>query len=937
MLPYQQRKGADMSDAKEQARQEIAKLVERFRAFPEKERSHYNEAQMQQSFILPLFRALGWDIENPREVTAEEHVAKGFVDFGFYLNGIPVFYLETKKIPAQIRKPDWAWQAINYSWLKGVTWAVLTDFTTLYVLNSDWRELPFYAQFLSLTWEKYTSNDFDDLWLLSKESMQAHEIDAFAERVGAKKRRVKPTVQEALFSQMTEWRRALFAELKGFNGEWQLPLIDEAVQRLIDRLIFIRTMEDREIEPNRLKAISRQYQEKKNKKANIFSDLQGLFKELDNTYNARLFSTHALDKMEMHAPDLIETIIEGLYTAKGGYAQYDFHLIDSDVLGAVYEQYLGFKLQDPEGKQAIDLSKRTKRKSQGIYYTPQFVVRYIVRQTLGKLLEDGVDPHTIRVLDPACGSGSFLIEAFDVLDRHLALNGTDEDKADPRARRLRILQENIYGVDLDPQAVEVARLNLLLRTAVEREKLPMLNNIREGNSLIDDPAIAGASAFNWQEQFPEVMNNGGFDVIIGNPPYIRAETMPKTHREYWQNSGYYKVIYGRFDIFILFMEQAINLLNSTGKLGYIVPSALLNQNYAKVLRGKILESSSINSIVDSSEYKIFQDASVPTIIITLTKEPEALVRNENSVLVIIQEEYSKGIEPQSNEQYFLNQSIFTTTPNNMFRLELTAVTLDLVRKIEKDSLRFGDICTVITGVVAHDSTTGASKDRLINTKPISSFSKPYIEAKEVGETRYASMQAKRYIEYIPKEMHRPKFPELFESEKILIPDIVGMSGLTAILDRLGIYTNHSFNCCVLKHYLLDVSQRLQITKVDAEISRKYSSAFLVGIINSRLISFYFLKVLGGKMHASPESIRSLPIRPIDFDNPDDVAKHNLMVSLVDKMIVLKKEYADANILFADSRHDLAHQIERLDAEIDKLVYDLYGLSEDEIAIVEGKG
>ncbi|MBZ0315487.1 MAG: N-6 DNA methylase [Anaerolineae bacterium] len=491
-------------DTKEAAREKIGDLVNRFRNTPAKQRDHYNEQQTREYFILPLFRALGWDTENPAEMSAEEQISRGFVDFGFYLNGVVKFYLETKKVSSDLNRPENVKQAINYAWIKGVTWAVLTDFEGLKVLNAEWQDNPERAVVLDLHYADFAEKGFDDLWLLSKESMLAGELDRVAEKFHLKIKKLP--VNQYLLSNLTNWRKELFAEIRGWDKSlWATDAraVDNAIQRLLDRLIFIRTVEDRGIENRLLQPLLRDTRKGKN----LFKEIQSLFRQLDDMYNATLFAEDKIDYLEVHNPGLITKIVNGLYDVGGGtFAFYDFNAIDADVLGAIYEQYLGYKAIDPDAKQAIDFEqeKRRKRKSQGIYYTPQFVVRYIVQNTLGKLLETGVDPYSLRIVDPACGSGSFLIEAFDVLDKWIRTHGSEVDRINHRVRRLRILRECIYGVDLDEQAVEVARLNLLLRATGERGKLPLLTNIRRGNSLIHDPAIAGDAAFDWQTAFPEV-------------------------------------------------------------------------------------------------------------------------------------------------------------------------------------------------------------------------------------------------------------------------------------------------------------------------------------------------------------------------------------------------------------------------------------------------
>ncbi|HHH81675.1 MAG TPA: hypothetical protein ENL35_01650, partial [Chloroflexi bacterium] len=519
------RRRKKLTQSYHQAKIEIERLMERFAKLSARNRKGYNESATRQDCIMPLFRALGWNTEDKREVSPEERVSRGYVDFAFRLHGIPRFFMETKKIPENLEDPRWARQAINYAWLKGVTWAVLTDFEGLKVFNAEWQEaIPARAIFKDLRWEEYLDR-FDDLWLLSRPAMEEGALDRAAEAVGKKVK--KTPVSRQLFTDLTEWRRELFRHLRPYNPAWSVEQIDQAVQRILDRLIFIRTCEDREIEPYRLRPMLRQWRDQGRKK-DLVKQLNALFREFDQVYDTRLFAPHFCEELTSE-PAPFEQIIAGLYEVPGGYGLYDFNAIDADVLGTIYEQYLGHRAQDPEGKQVVD--KRAKRKAQGIYYTPQFVVRYIVGQTLGRLLEerDYEQARQVKVLDMACGSGSFLIEAFDVLDRYLArmrgqqtpLSRFSGEGPGVRAagdmhdyaRRMEILTGNLYGVDLDAQAVEIARLNLLLKAVNQRGRLPELTNIRQGNSLISGTpeeleAAFGVNwrdkhPFNWEEQFPQ--------------------------------------------------------------------------------------------------------------------------------------------------------------------------------------------------------------------------------------------------------------------------------------------------------------------------------------------------------------------------------------------------------------------------------------------------
>jgi type I restriction-modification system DNA methylase subunit len=324
---------------------------------------------------------------------------------------------------------------------------------------------------------------------------------------------------------LKDWRSQLYKSLRGFNPIYSPAQVDEAVLRIINRMIFVRTTEDRQVEPNRLLALLRELEDR-GQMDKLNEKLVELFREFDQTYNSELFARHFSEELYCDRPPL-ENLIRGLY--EKNYVYYNFNALDADVLGTAYEQYLGHMVAESEGETHVE-EKRKKRKSQGIYYTPAFVTKYIVEQTVGCLLEeDGYNPSKPpRVLDMACGSGSFLIEAFDVIDAFVAklrgqAHGERVDIFD-RARQLEVLQNCIFGVDKDAQAVEVARLNLLLRALHSRERLPMLENIHNGDSLHSET---------WEQGFTQIMKEGGFDVIIGNPPYVRIQTLPKSDVDFY--------------------------------------------------------------------------------------------------------------------------------------------------------------------------------------------------------------------------------------------------------------------------------------------------------------------------------------------------------------------------------------------------------------------
>jgi len=922
-----------------EAKIEVERLVERFARLSARNRRRYNEPATRQEFVLPLFRALGWNVEDTREVSPEERVSRGFVDFAFRLGGIPRFFLETKKIPENLEDPRWAQQAINYAWLKGVTWAVLTDFEGLKVFNAEWQEtVPARAIFKDLCWDEYLAR-FDDLWLLSRPAMEEGALDRAAEAVG---RKVKKTpVNRQLFADLTGWRRELFRHLRPYNPQWSIEQIDQAVQRILDRLIFIRTCEDREIEPPHLRPLLRQWYDQ-SRRGDLVAELNQLFRQFDATYDTHLFAPHFCEELKSE-PTPFEMVIQGVHDVPGGYGFYDFNAIDADVLGTIYEQYLGHRAQDPEGKQVVD--KRAKRKAQGIYYTPQFVVRYIVGQTLGRLLEerDYQQARQVKVLDPACGSGSFLIEAFDVLDRYLAgvrgqaapLSRSVGEGPGVRAagdihdfaRRMEILTGNLYGVDLDAQAVEIARLNLLLKAVNQRGELPRLDNVRQGNSLISGTSAELEAAFgpnwrdkhpfNWEEQFPRIMERGGFDVIVGNPPYVRGRSLESAFKAYLMQS--LPAFTANADLYVAFLERAISLLCTGGLMSFIIPRSYLTESYAQASRRRLLQAAEIVEVVDFQGIKVFEDATVSNIVVVIRKGPAS------SIVPI------RHWEQDAHD--LLSTEAILSSSEVSIRPELTGLRQAIIDRAKQVSLLLDDLCYVSYSVAAHSEVENKKKDAYIFDHKKNQKCKHFIEAREIA--RYAIYYSGRWLEYDPKIVRRPGLPELFEAPKIMVRDVVGQKGLICAFDDTKLYADYSVVCLTLKSNLQSVKTRkLKWTPEEVELAQNYSLQYLLGLLNSSLLNFIFKTAIGGGLHVYPSNLRELPIRRINFDDPADVARHDRMVALVEEMLRLQREHAEAEALKEDRRHDLARRIGQLDVEIDVLVYQLYRVTEAERQIIE---
>ncbi len=872
----------------------------------------YNEAQTRNEFIEPLFEYLGWDMRNLRnenEVLTEESTSKGRIDLAFRLNNIPVMFLEAKALKVDLDEWKWAEQAINYSWNKGVTWAVLTDFESIKVFNAEIPPKGISDNlFFEISCRDYLSK-FDQLRLLSKEGFEQGLLSKEAEKWGKLAKRKQ--VGEKLFEDLTIWRSLLS---KGFSKRNKLTQdeLDEGVQRVLDRLIFIRTAEDRDIEPNILLSLLRSW-ESSGSRNKLYRSLSGNFRQFDDGYNSKIFALHYSEEWGID-DDVIAEVIKGLYSTKDGY-RYDFSAISADVLGGIYEQYLGNVLKQAK-KSASVTEAHKKRKSQGIYYTPRYIVDFIVRQTLGEALKNTKpkDISKIKVLDPACGSGSFLTAAYDEI-----LNYYEKHSAKQTLfTKFDILKENIYGVDLDVQAVEITQLNLLLKTLSQRARLPTLqHNIRAGNSLVSmnkenleryfGKDWLDQEPFNYHEGFSEVFRQNGFDAIIGNPPYVQLSmegSIKKGLKEYLIDK--YKSSMGRLNTFGFFIKLGIDLLREDGCLGFIIPNTVLTQDYYEELRNMILDSCVIKGIV-SFEDLPFKDAVVENIVLILRKTQSTTKRNSNKVQIYHIDGLRKFIKTKS-----ITQKLFRESHKSGFNINLKEDTLNLKEKIEKATRPLGDFLDINQAIALKHE-----RAKYLSDKKVNSQYKPVLDGRFIN--RYSLKWNNTYLKYDINAIHSCKREDIFLSEEKLFFRRVG-DRLIATLDNSQFYALNTLVVMNLKN------------KSD------YDLKYFLGLFNSSLINLYYQKFLKSTKTVFSEiqarQVAQLPIKTINFANQTQKSQHDLLCNLAQQMFDLNKELAEAKEN-TDKWNRLKQEIDKIDHKIDEAVYKLYGLTKEEVSIIEG--
>jgi predicted type IV restriction endonuclease len=643
-----------------EAPEAVRKLVERFAEHADSYRSgssgSYNETQIRREFIDPLFKALGWDIDNTaghaeayKDVIHEDAIRIGGAtkapDYCFRIGGVRKFFVEAKK-PAIDIKVDAspAYQLRRYAWSAKLPLSILTDFEEIAVY--DCRVKPAEndkastARTLYLRYDELPERWHELASIFSRDAILRGAFDRYAD--SAKKKRGTAEVDDAFLAEIEDWRDMLARTIALRNEDLSQRDLNFAVQRTIDRIVFLRICEDRGIERyGTLQALTNGEK--------VYERLFELFHHADDRYNSGLFH-FTREKGRADAPDdltpsltiddkPLKDILRRLYYPE---CPYEFSVLPADILGHVYEQFLGKVIRLTPGHRAVVEEKPEVRKAGGVYYTPTYIVDYIVKQTVGALV-DGRTPQDVggltttfqpskskdvrplAVLDPACGSGSFLLGAYQFLldwyrDRYVE-SGPENHTAGktPRlfqhgsgdyrlttAERKRILLSHIHGVDIDPQAVEVTKLSLLLKVLEgesaenvdaslrlfrERALPDLANNIKCGNSLIapdfyedvqmslfDDEQRMKINVFDWKKEFADIMQSGGFDAVIGNPPWGQKEIAKDQNIIRYLQAKYASII-GIYDLFRPFVERGVTLTRPHAIYGVVLPDVILLKDY----------------------------------------------------------------------------------------------------------------------------------------------------------------------------------------------------------------------------------------------------------------------------------------------------------------------------------------------------------------------
>lgn len=986
-----------------------------------------NETQTRIEFIDPFFAALGWDISNQQQASdiykdvvhedslkiSDSKKAKA-PDYSFRVGGVRKFFVEAKKPAVNVgNNISAAFQVRRYGWSAKLPLSILTDFEEFSVY--DCRIMPnkndsaSTARIKHFKYTEYVENWEEIYNLLSKEAVLNGSLEKFAET----KVKAGITVDKAFLQEIENWRENLSANIAWRNLQIQQRELNFAVQMTINRIIFLRICEDRGIEI---------YEQLFNllRLENIYQELGRLFINADYRYNSGLF--HFKNEQGLDNPDdftlklkiddtTLKPIIRKLYPPE---SPYEFSVIPVEILGQVYEQFLGKVITLSASRQAIVEDKPEARKAGGVYYTPSYIVDYIVKQTIGKVLE-GKKPEKIQeitILDPACGSGSFLIVAYQfLLDWYLQQYLQNLKKYQKKVyqitasnwrltstERKRILLTHIYGVDIDQQAVETSKLSLLLKvlegesgetitqqlTLFKERALPDLDNIQCGNSLIDgkfyennqlnlldEDTAYRVNIFDWESAFLEIMKRGGFDIVIGNPPYIRIQALKEwasLEVEFYKNQ-YVSASKGNYDIYVIFVEKGLNLLKKDGRLGFILPHKFFNAQYGESLRKLISEGKYLEKIVHFGDQQVFPKVSTYTCLLFLSKTKKSEVsfiqvknllewtiddnaeemlvvdksitsqnwdfgKSKNSILFEkfkndkfislsqLKSNISQGIRTSANEIYVVDLisqednllQVYSKALTKIITIESNLTSLFLQGKeIKPYQILYSSKLLIIPYELTNGNVQLINKDKLRNNFPLTfdylMQNKQFLENREKGKMLGSDWYAYIY----------PKNIELMKKSKILVPDIANRASFA--WDEKGDYAFTSGYAILLKNNV------------------KESIKYILGLLNSKVLDFYIKNISttmrGGFFRYFTQFVEQLPIRLIDFSNSQEKNIHNQMIQLVEQMISLHQQLNEAETPPAKKR--IQQQIKATDRQINQLVYELYELTDEEIAIVDEGG
>jgi predicted type IV restriction endonuclease len=962
---------------------------------------------VRREFIDPLFCALGWDVDNTcgyaqayKDVVHEDAIKVGLdaraPDYSFRIGGTRKFFVEAKKPAVNLKDdPAPAYQLRRYAWSAKLPLSILTDFQEFAVYDSRVRpantDKASVARTLYMPCEQYEERWEEIAGVFAKEAILQGSFDRYAESTKVKKGTTE--VDASFLKEIESWRDSLARNIALRNPSLTQRELNYAVQVTIDRLIFLRICEDRGIEPyGRLRGLVNGQ--------NVYSRLREIYVEADHRYNSGLFHFEG-ERGRADAPDRLtlslaiddkplKDILKRLYYPD---SPYEFSVLPADILGQVYEQFLGKVIRLTAGHRAVVEDKPEVKKAGGVYYTPTYIVDYIVEHTVGRLLEGKTPKQAgeLRILDPACGSGSFLIGAYQhLLDWHLRAYSEHPEKHRKElvqgrggewqlttAEKKRILLANIYGVDIDAQAVETTKLSLLLKvlegetSATIESQLSFLHeralpdlaaNIKCGNSLIgpdfyDDQQLGLAgldegeryriNVFDWEAEFPEILGKAvleerrGFDAVIGNPPW--GASFDDASLAYLRRA-FASVVVRMVDSYIYFSELTLRLTHSVGYVGLIVPATILNQADARLLRASLL-TRPLHVLVNLGQ-RVFGPRVLNTSVVFVIggeRRPERAAISDLSRL-------ENGAKPKA----------LGTVERVDARAWVDAVGADESRTFFAGSLqetqllqRLRHRCPTLASLIDGRIERGVSPDMVgahvltaekaqeldlegallrpsLSGRALRRFQPPVADQVLLYTTRdtpierhpnaqgwlnqWAHRNSCREVaagKHPSWALHRPRDPSIFKSPKFI-----------------GLTTSKTFEVVFDATDDLYVTDAMYVFRIRAGLDPRV----VLGLMHSRLLLFLYQVANQGEARVIPQvkaaKLNDMPVPALDTDS----AGCRRIADVVDQVVAVTSRLQEARM--PSDIEALRRETSGLVARLDRLIYDLYGLSDDEIALVE---
>ncbi|SDM99547.1 TaqI-like C-terminal specificity domain-containing protein [Daejeonella rubra] len=997
--------------------EDIEKSYSKFQSIfnnPAKQQNIINskEEQYQEGFLRELFvQILGYTLnpdENFNLITEQKNETDSKKADGAILNGLQILSVIELKSTKTIDLASVESQAFGYK---------NNQQGCKYVITSNFRKLRFYIE-NAIDFEEFdlfnlSKDHFKLLWICLSSDYLLKDIPAQIKSISNNE---EENVTKKLYADYANFRKALFQDISIKNPQTERILIFKKTQKLLDRFLFLFFAEDRGlVSPNWTRKILQDWTDLKDRYDNylpLYSRFRKNFEYLNTGYSGKDGEVFAYNG-GLFAPDeLLDSLLiddDLLYKGSLKLSNYDFETeVDVNILGHIFEHSLN-EIDEIEASLIVDvksgINKVTKRKKDGVFYTPKYITKYIVENTIGTLCKEQkvvlglvedefeyIDAKAkgalktkrevlnqkindyrkwlleLKIVDPACGSGAFLNQALEFLiAEHRKI---DELKAELLGGSFvlsdvenSILENNLYGVDLNEEGIEIAKLSLWLRTARKGRKLSSLNrNIKCGNSLIEDVSVAGDKAFNWQAEFADVFNQGGFDVVIGNPPYVDIKNLPAKTSKYIFSK--YVTSENRINLYSIFIEKGFNILANNGLLSFINPNSMLvNSSYRK-LRELLIDS--LIQIVKLPD-DVFLDAKVETIIFVCQR-----MSNKNAIKILSYPKDAKinsidfeGFSTVRKEEWLKEDSI-------NFNLYLSDSISKVISQIEKNSSPLQGDCYFSLGITPYDKYKGHSESDINNrvfhsSSKLNESYKPLISGENIIR-HFTLPHVKGYIKY-GDWLGRPREERFFTEERIIVRQIISGNPpriYASYANQQYFFTHHGFglipkstlavkyllvimNSKLINYYhtykFLDIEKRL-FQKFLIESCKKLpikvinmdcQQSFIIKADNIlsyhrdlNVVKWQFLQLIQAK-------VGDLSITKNLNDWPSLSSKEFIKGIEKNKVRLSLSEQAEWLEYFEEQKYkalSIKSQIEKTDKEIDHMVYDLYELTEDEIQIVE---